>query len=295
MKKFLIIGGSGYIGRHLFEHLGPERAVATWYSRPFPGGVRFDPAGMGLQDLAPDPGQFSHAFILHGMTRVNDCVQDPATSERVNVREILGLLDACATYGIKPIFTSSDLVFDGRRGLYAETDPPNPLVRYGQQKRIIEKRLAESELACVVRLPKVYSAAHDGVSLFSVWWGALTANQPIRCAHDRIFSPIDVTDVVVGLTAIATRNLSGIFHLCGPQALSIMELYRLFQHRLPTGLREIEPAPCSINGLGFPETWPLDISMDPGHVIQTTGLRPRNPASVADDFFDKITPLARNH
>ncbi|MBF0180421.1 MAG: sugar nucleotide-binding protein [Magnetococcales bacterium] len=291
MKKFLIIGGSGYIGRHLFDHLGPDRAVATWYSKPFPGGVRFDPAVMGLQDLAPDPGQFSHAFILHGMTRVNDCVQDPATSERVNVREILALLDGCTTYSIKPIFTSSDLVFDGHRGLYTEIDPPNPLVRYGQQKRIIENRLADSEKTCVVRLPKVYSTAHDGVSLFSVWWEALTSGKPIRCAHDRIFSPIDVTDVVAGLTAIATRDLAGIFHLCGPRALSIMDLYKIFQRRLPTDLRAIDPQPCRINGLGFPETWPLDISMDPSHIHRATGLRPRDPEAVADDFLANALTL----
>ncbi|MBF0127191.1 MAG: sugar nucleotide-binding protein [Magnetococcales bacterium] len=283
MAKLLIIGASGYVGRHLFAALGPERALATWYSHPLPGGVRFDPETMRLEDLSIRPGRFSHAFLLHGMTRITPCAMDPVASDRVNVAQLESLLQQCAGLGIKPIFTSSDAVFDGSRGNHSETDLPNPLLRYARQKCLIERYLADSGMDHgVIRLPKVYSAADDGISLLSVWWRGIRRNETIRCAVDRIFSPIAVEDVVRGLIATVEKDLSGLFHLCGPEALSMMALFELFAQRLPPCA--IDLAPCRINDLGFPETWPRNISMNPARFIQATGLAPQAPATVVERF-----------
>ena len=58
---------------------------------------------------------------------------------------------------IKPIFMSSERVFDGGLGNYSEDDPANAETVYGTQKMEIEQYLAQSggDYA-VLRLAKVY-------------------------------------------------------------------------------------------------------------------------------------------
>lgn len=288
MADILIVGGSGYIGRHLMRHLGPERAVGTYYATPFSGGVYFDPFSMSIVDLMTDGQPFSHAIILMGMTRIDPCALDPAGSHQVNVEAIGRVIRQCEVLHIKPIYTSSDVVFDGVKGHYVESDPPNPLLRYGQQKWTMERYLADLGLDhAVARLSKVFSAIPTENSLLSVWLKSMQQGDPIRLAYDRIFSPICVSDVVHGLMALVNHDLSGVFHLCGPTPASMEELFWLFKHRLDDALGTIETVnvtACSINELGFQERWPLNISMDPTKLIQAAELVFRTPASVVDEF-----------
>ena len=66
--KLLILGGSSFVGRHLFKRLGPGRAIATFNKTPITGGVRFDSLSMRLADIIDDPGDVTETVILLGDT-----------------------------------------------------------------------------------------------------------------------------------------------------------------------------------------------------------------------------------
>ncbi|MBF0339950.1 MAG: sugar nucleotide-binding protein [Magnetococcales bacterium] len=291
-SRILILGGSGYIGRRMYDHLGPSRARATHHTRPFPGSLAWDPACLLSDDWLEKHGPFSHALILFGATRVEACARDPEGSDRINITRVQETIRACLIRRIHPVFTSSDVVFDGQKGHYSPEDPPSPLVRYGRQKLTIERFLQESGADCtIVRLPKVYDADPASPGLLTHWWQAIRQGQPIRCAADRIFSPVSVTDATRGLTALIDQGLTGLWHLGGPRAISMAELFSLLLDRLrATGipLPPIEHTVCRINDLGFLETWPQDISLDPAPWIRATGIQPRTPLEMVESFIARL-------
>ena len=72
--QVLIIGGSSYVGRHLFAKLGPKRAVATYNSQPMSGGLYFNSLKMRVRDVVRDSDAFTHAVVLLGDTEPNSCI-----------------------------------------------------------------------------------------------------------------------------------------------------------------------------------------------------------------------------
>ncbi len=64
---------------------------------------------------------------------------DEAFNINVRTNEILAAL--CRERGSRLLFTSTDLVFDGSNGPYAETNPLNPINIYGEQKVLAEERI----------------------------------------------------------------------------------------------------------------------------------------------------------
>ena len=140
-KKILILGGSGYVGRHLFKKLGAQRAIATYHNRFLEGGVHFDSLNMNLSQIVKDASDISHAVILLGDIYPHSCAVDPQKSNKLNIASIQKIIDDLTKWNIKSIFASSEYLFDGEKGYYREDDPPTPILLYGKQKLAIENYL----------------------------------------------------------------------------------------------------------------------------------------------------------
>lgn len=187
----LILGGSSYIGQHLWSRLGPDKAIATYYTNPIPGGMYFDSLSMDLADIIDTPETISHAVILFGDTNPETCAADKAKSQALNVDSIKRVLEYLRYWRIKPIFISSEHVFDGTKGNYIESDPVTPILTYGQQKAEIERYLQDHfDEFVIIRLAKVFGAHRGDGTLFTNWLDDINRRQIIYCAHDQIFSPI---------------------------------------------------------------------------------------------------------
>ena len=194
-KNILILGASGYIGRHLFKRLGIGRAVATFNKNPINDAVKFDSLNMSIADLKIDDREISHAIILLGETNIDTCAGNEKKSNDLNVGSIIALIEDLKSEGVIPVFISTDNVFDGTRGSYSETDLPNPIVVYGRQKLEIENYLqSQCKDFCIVRLSKVYGLAPGDGTLFTTWMKALFDGEYIRVATDQVFSPISIDD-----------------------------------------------------------------------------------------------------
>ncbi|MBF0155014.1 MAG: sugar nucleotide-binding protein [Magnetococcales bacterium] len=287
--RYLILGGSGYIGRHLYARLGPRKALATWYTHPFPGGFHFDSGNMRIADLVRGQGSFSHAFILMGISRLLECERDKATSHRVNVINPQSVIDQLRALRIKPVFASTDVVFDGLRGHYREEDPTHPLVTYGRQKLAVERYMLTpgNNEGLVVRLAKVYGIRPGEGTLLSNWLEALTSGTEIRCADDQCFCPVFIDDVVNGLLALAEHDLTGLYHLCGPTCCSRRELLEMFLGAYVSRfgpVRDLKVTYRSINDFDFPERWPLDTSMSTEKLRLAIGWEPTPPEPLCQRF-----------
>ena len=285
--KFLVLGSSGLLGRHVRRLLGPERTVATYRAHPMAGGVFFDAAAMRLRDtLLRGPDTFRAAFVLYGITTLDACARDPAGTARVNVSSIKQAIDDLLEAGVKPIFASSDAVFDGTAGRRRESDPPHPVLTYGKQKFEVEEHLLRSQAPWVIaRLSKLVSTTPEPRNLLNEWADQLERNEPIRCAADHIFSPADVEDAARALIRMAEGPMTGLFHVCGPAALRRLDLLNLLIEKIRLR-REVRPlvSACRMSDFGFSEPRPLDASMRPDKLYAALGTPFRGMDAVCADF-----------
>jgi len=264
--RYLIIGTSGFISRRLWSALGSGQSVGTYHSRPVPGAVAFDATTMRLADavLRKERG-FTHAFILHGVTGIDECARDPRATAEVNVAGTKRVIDDLLDAGIVPVFASSDAVFEGSRGPWSEGDPTNPVLTYGRQKVEVERYLlAASPRALIVRPGKVVEPVIDG------WMSCLSAAAEIRCATDQVLSPVAVDDAVRALIRLAEGAHSGIFHVAGPRAMTRLELLQMLiaQRADWARARVVE---CSLRDFDFVEPRPLDCSMSADKLNRVLG------------------------
>ncbi|HMJ49988.1 MAG TPA: sugar nucleotide-binding protein [Burkholderiales bacterium] len=264
--RSLIIGASGFIGKHLYARLGRERAIASYCQHPIAGGVYFDASQMRLSEkfLRGNHG-IAFAFLLGGIGKLDDCARDPRGTARVNVDGIKRMIDDLETAGVKIIFTSSDAVFDGTRGQWTENDPPKPILTYGKQKVAVENYLIEKGSTWVIaRLSKVVGSEPGVHNLIGEWLEDIEAGRTLKCARDQIFSPIAVEDVVTALIRLAEGPFTGIFNVCGPRSMSRLDLLNMLKNEIQRYKNiEVKIVSCSIKDFSFMEERPLNLSMSP--------------------------------
>src|ERR1035438_6740711 len=129
MKLAWITGANGLIGNYLAQTA--PRFAPRWRVRAL---TRAD---FDLLDFAAVESEFAKdqpQLVIHcaAITIVGDAQKNPALARRVNV-EVTKLLAELAAE-IQLVFFSTDLVFDGRKGNYSESDAANPLHVYGETK-----------------------------------------------------------------------------------------------------------------------------------------------------------------
>ena len=286
----MILGGSGYVGRHLFQRLGPEQAIATYCAQPLEGGVRFDALTMSLTDVIQAPETISHAVILLGDTSPDRCVEDLARSQALNVDSIISILQQLRRWNIKPIFTSTESVFDGTKGNYRETDEAVPILAYGRQKLEIERYLqSQSYQSVILRLAKVFGSQPQDGTMFTGWMDAVATGETIYCAYDQVCSPIHVNDVAEGIIRVIDADCSGLFHVASRQPYAKIELLEMLlsEVRKYSTVRS-EVVPMSINDFPVKERRPLNLSMRPDKFLNSTGLQIDDMGSFCRSFVDDV-------
>ncbi len=263
--RAMIVGASGFIGQELLRLLGPDQALGTYRSKPFPGGIRFDAQTMRLPQLPVElAGNFTHGIILIANATMDECARDPERSWDMNVRAVIDLVHDLRAAGIVPVFASSDAVFDGRLGNYREDDEPCPILTYGRHKAEVERFFRTLPGPwLVLRMSKTVGIRPGWHALIGEWLEDLRAGRVLRCAQDQRFAPADVSDVGRGIMEFARRNITGLFNLGGPHPMSRLELLELLVQEV-SRLVPIRPqiVPCSIRDFPFLEPRPLDTSLD---------------------------------
>lgn len=270
----LILGGSGYIGRCLFASLGSDRAISTYLRSPVDGGIYFDSLSMKLSDLAGLPGSISYAVVLLGDTKPESCATDIPKSYAVNVESLKSVLDQLRAWGVKPVFSSTESVFDGEQGGYVESDQPKPILTYGRQKVEIEEYLQERfEEFVIARLALTFGSIPGDGTIFTKWLDSIEAQETIYCAYDQICSPIHVDNVVEALIRLMDLESNGTFHIAGHRAYSKLQLFQALLAELGD-YQTFEPnlVQCSIHEFKVLEKRPLDVSMKPDKLVEATGV-----------------------
>lgn len=120
--RVLLLGATGHLGSHLAERLSPVFSVAI--------ADRVDVTnerslGRIIDDASP-------TVVVNAIGAPPDA--DLATLRAVNAEFPRRLAAIAAARGTRVIHVSSDAVFSGRRGNYAEDDTVDPIDDYGRSK-----------------------------------------------------------------------------------------------------------------------------------------------------------------
>lgn len=278
-QKAIVFGASGLIGEHLSCRLGANLALATFCTTDIPGGARFDVLRDDPRGLNLSTDDISHGFILFGETNIDRCARNLDETTALNVDATCRLIDWLVGEGITPVFTSSDMVFDGEKGGYDEAELAAPVLIYGRQKIAVEKYLvALGQPYLIVRYSKIVSSHPDRPNELLNWYQAIQSGRLIRCAADQWFSALDIEDAVTGLLALTRKNHTGLYHLGGPKRINRLELFSMLLAALRRHRPEIQAnlEECSIRDFTeFAEPRPYDISMISDKLFEATGFRAR--------------------
>jgi dTDP-4-dehydrorhamnose reductase len=225
-----ITGANGLIGNYLVR-TAPQFAP-RWRVRAL---TRAD---FDLLDFTVVRREFQKdqpQLVIHcaAITAVADAQKNPMLTWRVNV-EITQLL-ADLTEKIPFVFFSSDLVFDGRKGHYAETDAANPLHVYGETKLAAEAIVLQNPCHLVVRTTLNGGVSPAGCRAFNeqLRRSAQQAGQKMKLFTDEFRCPIPAVETARAVWELARKNCTGLYHVAGAEKLSRWQIGELLIRRWP--------------------------------------------------------------
>jgi dTDP-4-dehydrorhamnose reductase len=266
-KKLLITGASGLVGGNAAV-LGREtwNVSAAYGSRPFQAAgmsaVRLDLTDARsirslVQSLRPDA-------VIHcaASSKLDECEADKNRTFAVNAESVRVLAGACADSGARLVFTSTDMVFDGEKGRYAETDPVSPINVYGESKCAAEEHVRRfCADHAIVRVALVYGKPATGGTSFSEGFlKTWRAGKPVFLFTDQFRTPVEVTGLAEALLELAGSSFRGTIHAGGADRVDRYTFGCVLARKAGISAELLKPV--SMAGAVLPAKRPRDASLD---------------------------------
>jgi dTDP-4-dehydrorhamnose reductase len=135
--------------------------------------------------------------------------------------------EACQHLNIHLIHLSTDFIFDGKNGPYAEDDEPNPLSHYGRSKLKSELIVKQGTNPwSIVRTVLVLGVADDMSRSNIVLWAksSLEKGKSINVVSDQYRTPTLAEDLAQGCMLIARKKATGVYNISGKDFMSVNEM-----------------------------------------------------------------------
>jgi dTDP-4-dehydrorhamnose reductase len=231
--RVVVTGASGLLGFNFAMTAGRRkiRTMALYNAHPFqiPG---IETVQVDLLDedrtrrliagFAPD-------WIVHcaAATNVDWCQTHAGECQLLNVDLSRRMARIAREHDAGLVHISTDSVFDGTRGGYAEGHPAAPVNVYAASKLAGEQAvLEECERSMVVRT-NFYGWNLQGKESLAEWvLHRLEAGHSVPGFCDIVFTPILANDLSEIILEMMARRLRGIFHVAGSQACSKYDFAR---------------------------------------------------------------------
>ncbi len=234
--KILITGSNGLLGQKVVD-LCQEKGLDFLASSSGENRYSACPAAKYATLDITDESNIQSVFesykpthVIHtaAMTNVDACEQQPEACDLINRQAVYMLAKACQSYNAHFQLLSTDFVFDGEAGPYKETDTPNPLSVYARSKFEAERLLTEIKALnySIVRTIIVYGQGEQLSRSNLILWAkeALSTGQPLNIVDDQFRAPTWAADLALACVRICELDQTGIFHISGPETLSIYDI-----------------------------------------------------------------------
>jgi dTDP-4-dehydrorhamnose reductase len=266
--KLLITGGSGFLGWNLAKYAAELYEVSFTYSQhpitiPECQEYHIDLQNQSevedlLEDLQPE-------VLIHtaALTNVDVCEKRRSLAHEINVAATNHLVKCAEELGCRFVYISTDLVFDGQKGNYSETDRPNPINYYGETKFLGEKAVMDiSTNYLVVRMALMYGNGNGVNGCFTDWLRkGIEKKQSVPLYTDQYRTPLFVFDGIRALLELIEKPVKNkILHLAGRERLNRYDFGQKFikifgysdQWLRPTKIQDVTSSgqrgsDCSLN------------------------------------------------
>jgi dTDP-4-dehydrorhamnose reductase len=229
VKKTLIIGGDGFIGRRLAEQLKVKGKSFLATSRRKKNSKKnyFD---LLKTKRVPNWDNYDVVFICAGMTSYDKCEAQKTLSRKINVIGIKRLILSLKKTKAFVIYYSSSCVYNGNRKYHKETDKLVPRSEYSRQKVTIEKYIKENlKEYAIIRVGKVVNEAFP---ILSKWHEEIYEKRPITAYNDFTLSPILCDELIKISLQIADEKINGVFNVSARTQVSYYTVAKAFCQKM---------------------------------------------------------------
>lgn len=256
--RLLVTGGAGFLGTHLLQRARSFTATGTLHRTA----------------AASIPGVFFHVCdlqqtqevrILLDRVRPEIIIHTACSDQGGNLSAIATTAGLLAIQSVERrirfIHLSTDQVFDGTAAPYTELDAPSPINPYGTAKAQAEELVRSlNPQATIVRTSLLYDLHTPDRQTKQVIQSTQTG-APYRLFTDEFRCPVWVENLAEVLLELATKDISGLLHVGGPESLTRWELgMKLLKHFGITPTSNIQKGTIQESGLVRPPNLTLDSS-----------------------------------
>lgn len=225
IPKTAIIGAGGFLGSRLttaHRAIHPD-CIGTYYKNGSPTLDLYNPDIFSF-DLRSQG--YKDVIIAAGVIDVYRCEWEKEYTYPRNVTGTLELVRQIHKEGLKPIFISTDWVFRGDTGNYADDASPDPICGYGRQKEDTEKGIPQicNDRYLIVRLSRMFSLEKGDRSTPDQMAHLLSQGEKVYAARDQVFGPLLTDDAVRAILGLQQVDATGIVNINSPELWSRLDL-----------------------------------------------------------------------
>ena len=277
--NLLITGASGLFGSKLSE-------LATAGNYNVYSGYSQDPvaSGTSIQFDVSDKNQVGAVFkkvnpevVVHAaaLTDVDKCELDRELAWKINVEGTRNIAEAVKSSHAFLVYISTDYVFNGETGGYAEADATDPINYYGFTKLKAEELVQDLvDEYCIARTSVIYgSTPVAGKINFALWlFNLLKKKEQVKIVTDQWNSPTLNTNLANMTLEIIQRKFTGVFHLSGATRISRYDFAKVIAQTF--NLDENLINPCSSADFSWTAKRPRDSSLNTSKAQQSLKNKP---------------------
>ena len=251
MKKVLIFGGNGLLGKSFMElfNYSKNYSVKSTSRSPTKDQITcdiLDKKSIEKCFRKTTPDIVINCTNLAG--GVNFCEKNPDISNKFHFEANKNISSLAKKYNSTFVLISTDYVFDGKKGPYKEDDPKNPLNVYGHHKLAAENWISKNiEHYIIARTTNVFGwdPTTKTPNFVMQLHFNLTKGKTVKVASFLKGNPTYVDDLTKTISKLIELDKSGIYHIVGSSnidryswALKFCELFS-FDKSLITEIKEI--------------------------------------------------------
>lgn len=272
-NKLLIVGASGFLGQTLCELVSGEWACVA-ASRNGEGHIPVELTDAKSVASVVDDVRPRWVINAAAMTSVDGCERDPALARAIHVDGTRHLVRACEMADCGLITLSTNYVFDGKQGVYCESDEARPPNIYGQSKLEGEALVAQANCpGIVIRTAVLYGHRAACRPNFVTWAiGALEKGESIRVVTDEWTNPTYVDDLARFILDVCQTHFQGLLHFGGRDFLTRFEMVQRICDMM--GYDSQLVTPITSDEFGQPAKRPLRAGLNTDLAASLSSVRP---------------------
>ena len=280
MKRILVIGAKGMLGKDLVEGLRSSlrtNEVLGW-----------DIDEIDIQEEKSTVAKIENlqpriVVNVAAYTDVDGCELHKEKAFAINAEGMRHVALGAARGGARVLYLSTDYIFDGEKGKpYAENDRPNPLNVYGRSKLRGEQYVQEIvKEPLIVRTQWLYG--RHGNNFVDVILRQAREKEVLSVVNDQTGLPTYTVDLSKAISLLIEQDARGVFHVANSNPCTWYDYAKIILEL--SGIKGVKVIPITSKELGRLAPRPSYSVLDTQKFQRETGMTLRPWPEALKDYL----------